>query len=234
MRHRFPISIMLLFTVFMSCDSHQKLSKENRVLKDSPAVFQEFSEIKSEAIVELKKMNVVYRGIDNALKIAVPNALNISVMAPGLINKGNGNFVLRPQKGKEVILQIVAQMRSGKTIKFEKVFRIEDIGDPIGVIKNKSFAYTTIKLTKKEFIKSVFSFDIYNFLHFRNLKVSEFDILFPNNKIIKVSGNTLNNEAIKQIEELEIGSKIHIHNIKGYGYSGSLKKIRSIYIEIVP
>ncbi|WP_046757798.1 GldM family protein [Kordia jejudonensis] len=134
MKYTFNLLIIFL-TVFVSCTESQhnncvKLQEENAMLKDSLATLQQFSNTQPEAIVELKKMNIVYRGVDNPLKIVVPNAKNVAVMAPGLLNKGNGNFNLKPQSGNEVTLKIVAQMHSGKQLTFEKVLRIEDVENP--------------------------------------------------------------------------------------------------------
>lgn len=133
MKHILPVFSLFLAILLMSCNSEvtsscQELATENRMLKDSLAKNQQFSTMKSEAIVELGNMNIVYRGVDNPIKIAVPNAIKFSVMAPGLKIGENGDFVLRPTTGEEVTFQIVANMRNGEQLRFEKVFRIEDVG----------------------------------------------------------------------------------------------------------
>ncbi|WP_157560130.1 GldM family protein [Kordia algicida OT-1] len=238
MKYELLFFSVLFSILLMSCTSeehtsYQKLKAENQSLRDSLAMFQQLSTMKSEAIVELERMNIVYRGVENHVKIAVPNALNFSVMAPGLKLKENGHYVLRPTTGNEVTFHIVAEMRNGEQLKFEKVFRIHEIGSGRIAVNDIKYKDDLIRLTKNDIKKSYFSLYIGNYLPYKLQKVIGFTVLFPKRKNVIVNGNSFSEKAQKTLDEMSIGDTIYISSVKGYVSSNArICKITPLGIEI--
>ena len=109
------------------------------------------------SVVSAERLNVVYRGIDNPIKIAVPGAESFIASAPGLKKgTGEGNYILNPGSGNEVTITIVGKMTEGKLLTEKKVFRIKGLPAPAGIINNMlPNDDQPIRMTKDELIKSV-------------------------------------------------------------------------------
>jgi hypothetical protein len=91
------------------------------------------------SVISAERLNVVYRGIDNPIKIAVPGAVSFEVSAPGIKKgSGQGNYILNPGQGNEVNVIIIAIMSDGKLLNELKTFRIKGLPAPTGVLNDDS------------------------------------------------------------------------------------------------
>lgn len=90
------------------------------------------------SVVSAEKLNVVYRGVPNPIKIAVPGAKSFIATADGYntIEKKDdfGNYILKVGGGNEVKIHIEAQMEDGSVLREEKVFRIYGLAAPSATI----------------------------------------------------------------------------------------------------
>lgn len=239
MKYFLGFLLIFILILFVSCDTtknnaYEKLASENQMLRDSLAFYTEQTPNKLEAIVELSNMNIVYRGVNNPIKILVPHAKRISVMAPGLRYTGNGIFNLRPTTGKEVTFQIVAEMYSGKQLRFEKVFQIQDIRGGRAFFDDELFQELPLLLSKEEILESHVSFDIENYVPVKRQKVKSFTVLFPKNHKIPVEGSQFSEEAKRALSTVQVGDTIHIVNIQAPHTKGlRLCKIPPLSIEVI-
>jgi len=173
------------------------------------------------SVISAEKLNVVYRGIDNPIKIAMPGAVSFTASAPGL-RKGTseGNYILNPGQGKEVtIIIIVAKMPNGKYISEKKAFRVMGLPAPMGILNDDtkgSYLMTVGMLTNAQ-VNIIFD----NVLIFESnvdFGVTQFNLTIPlkhnKSKTIIVSGNKMNNEAITLLNKLIPGDIIIISEIK--------------------
>ena len=80
-------------------------------------------------------MNMLYAGVDNEIKIAVPGVANQNVTASisngTLTNKGNGMWVAKPSLGSDAIITVSARMSGGRMQEMTKgTFRVRRLPDP--------------------------------------------------------------------------------------------------------
>jgi hypothetical protein len=75
------------------------------------------------SVISAEELNVVYRGIGNPIKIAVPGAKSFIAVAPGLTAVDSlGNYILSPGVDNEVTVKIDAVMEDGFNAKGGKSF----------------------------------------------------------------------------------------------------------------
>jgi len=92
------------------------------------------------SLISLEKGNIVYRGINNPLKIAVPGAKSFTATAAGLTkidDKGNYNFTVTAIPGDSVTIKLDIIMAHKKVIHEQKVFEIRDIPNLHATIGNR-------------------------------------------------------------------------------------------------
>lgn len=94
----------------------------------------------NEATISADKMNVVYRGVDNPMTISFAGVSdnNVTASAPGLAKSGkSGSYVMRPQAGREVVINVNGKLNDGKVVNSKKVFRIKNIPGPAGALRGR-------------------------------------------------------------------------------------------------
>ncbi|MDR0427323.1 MAG: gliding motility protein GldM [Dysgonamonadaceae bacterium] len=84
-------------------------------------------------------MNMLYAGIDNEIRIAVPGVANQNVTATisngTLTNRGNGIWVAKPRLGSDAIISVNARLAGGRTQEMAKsTFRVRQLPDPSAYI----------------------------------------------------------------------------------------------------
>lgn len=168
---------------------------------------------KSISVVSAERINIVYRGIPNPIKIAVPGAKSFTATAPGLVKlDSHGNYKLSPGSGNEVIINIEAQMEDGFVIHEEKVFRIMGLRRPLASLYGNDSGYIT--LTKQELINAEIDISTGDFLFDINFKVYDFVLMIPDKKEIKVDGSKMSTEAINAIKKVKNGTIILLDRIR--------------------
>jgi hypothetical protein len=167
------------------------------------------------SVVSAEKLNVVYRGISNPIKIAVPGAKSFTVTADGFntIEKKDdfGNYILKAGAGKEVKIHIEAQMQDGSDLHEEKVFRIYQLATPSATINGTE---GFIQLTKEQLINAEVEFEMKDFLFDVDFNVYSFTIFLPKGQHINIEGNKLNEQAVKEVKKLKNKQQVIIDNIR--------------------
>jgi gliding motility-associated protein GldM len=168
------------------------------------------------ATISADKMNVVYRGVDNPITVSFAGISGdkVRATAPGLSPLGGkpGKYVMRPQGGREVAINVTGTLPDGQNVTDKQVFRIKNIPGPTGALRGRETG--TIKGPKSNLevqtVNSIledFDFDV-------NLSVTGFNIKVPGQPTVVVSGNKLDGRARAAVARAQRGDVIIISEIK--------------------
>jgi gliding motility-associated protein GldM len=163
-------------------------------------------------VISVDKLNVVYRGIQNPISIAVPNAKSFKASGLG-VTFSNGHYFISPGQGNEVIVTLEIILEDDSKVVEEHVFRIKNIPRPLGKINNRNCdSYVTMDITELKNAKiSVYQDD---FLFDWNFEVTSFVIKKEKKPAIIVDGNTINENTLSELNRLKKGDIITIAAIK--------------------
>lgn len=211
------LSIVSLFIGYKTLETcKDELIKENQLLRAEIAKLKKETDYnKVEAVLEVSKMNIVYRGIFNPIKIAMPRAIKIEANAKGLRKvDGFGNYELAPGVGKTITIDVKGTMRNGKVINDTKTLRIKNIGTVKTVFQGREGFRNKLKLTKEDLKKGKLTLKIDDFLYDNPMEVKRFKIKLHKNNTIQIEGNKLNNAIRKLVNALKRGDKVQIFDIQ--------------------
>ena len=78
------------------------------------------------ASVQVLGRNTLFRNFENEVKVSVPGvAANlVTASGPGVTNKGDGLYTIKPQKGQELVLKISAELPDDSTFSSTETFQI--------------------------------------------------------------------------------------------------------------
>jgi len=166
----------------------------------------------NQAIISADKMNVVYRGVPNPISISVPGIASnkVNAQAPGMSRVGDGKFMLNPQAGSEVKINVSATMPDGKSMASAQVFRIKGLPAPTGKVggteKNKG-PKSNLEVCSVTAIMEDFDFPV-------TVNVTQFNIKVPGQPTIVVSGSKMDSRARAAIAKANKGDVVIISEIK--------------------
>jgi hypothetical protein len=194
------------------------------------------------SVISSERTSILFRGIQNPIKIAVPGAISFTASAHGLIKLdsiGNYNFNVTGISGDKATITIKAIMPENKILTETKTFEVWDLKGPIGLINGQNCYNCIVLMTKEELRKSIITIGYGDYLRNReNIKetISSFEVYFPKDKGFIVKGNTMDDTAIDHINRLKIGNIVKISGIS-YRFPGSenyrLRDVYPITIQIV-
>lgn len=171
----------------------------------------------NQAIISADKMNVVYRGVPNPISISVPGIASnkVNASAPGMSKVGDGKFMLKPQAGSEVKINVNATMPDGKSMSSAQVFRIKGLPAPTGKVggseKNKG-PKSNLEVCSITAVMEDFDFPV-------TVNVTQFNIKVPGQPTIVVNGNRMDSRAKSAIAKAQKGDVVVISEIKA-SFSG--------------
>jgi GldM C-terminal domain len=170
------------------------------------------------SVVSLEQAHILYRGLSNPIKIAVPNAKSFTATAPGLEKKdeyGNYSFNITSVPGTEVTLSIVILLNNGSYKAENQIFEIRDISRPYVVINGNYLAENAvIGLTKQELSTSAIQAGFQNLQFTLNeIDAVSFEVIWPDKTSDFIEGSKLDANALKKLKKLSVGSIITINNI---------------------
>ncbi|MFO7657751.1 MAG: GldM family protein, partial [Bacteroidales bacterium] len=97
------------------------------------------------------KMNVLYIGVDNPVKIAASGYRSSKLEASidnGTISGSNGEYIVRPEKPGKAMITVSIK---GKTIQ-QSQFRVKTVPDPVAAIKTSNGYFFGGEITKDELL----------------------------------------------------------------------------------
>lgn len=166
------------------------------------------------SIVSADKMNIVYRGLQNLISIAVPNCKSFSASGNGLYKYAEGKYQLIPYSGLETIVTVNIVLNDGSIKKEEHKFRINNLPSLSGAINgltcNQSIIYMTKKDLKEATLSIVFPKD---FLYELKFNLVSFAVIFES-EYINVSVDKFNKQAMDLIEKIPLNSIFEIIDFK--------------------
>ena len=165
-------------------------------------------------VISVDKLNVVYRGIQNPISIAVPNAKSFTVSGLG-VKEENGKYYIAPGQGNEMIVTLEIILEDDSKVVEEHVFRIKNLRKHIARINNKNCQNCIVLMKKEELKDAEISFYLEDFLYdFLKLKVTSFDLLVSNKKQFHIEGNKITDDVFNELIKLKNGKEILIYNIE--------------------
>ncbi|WP_198133435.1 GldM family protein [Flavobacterium beibuense] len=190
--------------------------------------------------ISVEKANIVYRGIQNPIKIAVPGAKSYKVTAlAGLTKKDSlGNYYLNVNgvQGKTVKINIEAILENNSIINEFKEFEVRDISRRKAVMtnlySNKIYEMTLEELEKLQ-VKIPVD-DIAYTLPSEYSKVMSFTIKAKGYEDIWVEGDSITPKAYLVLKRLKPGNEILICHIRQYNPSQvHMARIPSLRIKLI-
>ena len=159
-------------------------------------------------VISVDKLNVVYRGIQNPISIAVPNAKSFTVSGLG-VKEENGKYYIVPGQGNEVIVTLEIILEDDSKVVEEHVFRIKNLKKHIARINNKNCQNCIVLMKKEELKDAEISFYLEDFLYdFLKLKVTSFDLFVSNKNKFHIEGNKITDEVYNKLIKLKKGKEI--------------------------
>ncbi|GGA83555.1 gliding motility protein GldM [Flavobacterium palustre] len=165
------------------------------------------------ATISADKMNVVYRGVSNPISISfagIPDK-DVNASAPGLSKLGNGKFVMNPQGGNEVVINVSGKMADGKVASDKKVFRIKGIPGPTGTIRGEM---GVVKGPKSNLEIATIGAKLVDFDFDVNIDVVGFNLKVTGQPTVVVQGNKLNAQCKSVLSKAVRGDQVTISEIK--------------------
>ena len=157
-------------------------------------------------------MNVVYRGIQNPISIAVPNSKSYTVSGLG-VKKDKGKYYISPGAGNEMTVTLEIVLKDDSIVIEEHLFRIKGIATVLGRINNRNCSDCIVLMKKKELLNAKISVYPEDFVFDIKFKVASFSIQLPNKKSIDVFGDTIDEHIFNQLKKLKKGSFFEIYKI---------------------
>lgn len=233
--------IVILLLVLSRCKSSSvskhELISENKALRQRFARFETIDTSNINAVIEVSKMNVVYRGISNPVSINVANAIKVEASAPGLKKIDEfGNYAMVPTSGNHVDINVLGIMPNNDTITEIKRLRIKNIEKFRGTINGKGCGNNCeIFISKKELRNGKIKARTFDFLFdWPPMEIESYKIKFPKHEIVTVEGNQITSEINKIIDILAFGDKVEIFEIKfKLGSQALIRSPTDILIRIV-
>ena len=189
----------------------------------------------SKSVVALDKMNVVYRGVENPISIAVNNAKSYVISGKGVSKKEDGSYVLRPGSGNETIVFVEIENFDGSKVVEEHVFRIINFPMHQTTINGDDSTFrSSLEFKIEELIDAEIGVKFID-CFFITCEVSQFNLKVGSYPTILISGNKITTEALELIKKARKKDIILINQIKGkyHGFYGLIKSPRSITFQII-
>lgn len=183
-------------------------------------------------LIAATEMNVVYRGVRNPIAIAVPHAKSFTVSGPG-VSQEKGNYYISPGPGNEMIVTLEIVLEDNSKVVEEHVFRIKNIGKPLGRINKRNCKDCIVILQISELKNAEITVFFEDLVIGPQLNVSSFCIELSNKKKIEILGNKIDEEAFNQLKKLKNDAEFKIHNINyTEGLFGDFQRAGEINVKI--
>lgn len=191
----------------------------------------------TDAVISADKMNVVYRGVENPITIAIPGLSDdkVTASAAGLTRVSGSKYVMRPGSGREVTITASGTTPDGVTVSSKVPFRIKDIPRPTGTVRGEDGNGGAVRIERQGLEIATIGAILQDFDFDLNLNVTGFSFRVPGQPTINVQGNKLNQQAKQALQRAPRGSVVQIIDIKATivgNSSYTLPRISPIMVEL--
>ena len=184
------------------------------------------------------KMNVLYMGIANPIKISAPGVASQNLEISfnnGRFEKVGDDYLVYPDKldalAKNTTISVIANLNGEKRPMGSMPFRVKQVPDPLATIGGKNGG----TLKKEELIAEdgIFA-DLKDFDFDLKFKVTQFDVTFSGAYVKTTSSksNKFTDEQKGFFSKLNQGSIIFIDNIMAKGDDGTNRPLATISFKI--
>ncbi len=165
-----------------------------------------------QSTVALDRMNLVYRGIENPISVAVNNAKSFRLYGSGIEQKQDGTYFLRPGIGLETKIYVEITQQNNSIITEEHLVRIKNLPKPTGSLNEEFSTKGFLEFTKDDLKNAIVKIKFIDFNFDIDFKVTSF-IIKCKKKEIKIEGNKIDEKAFEFIKKLKKGSEFIIEDI---------------------
>lgn len=184
-----------------------------------------------DAVVAPVKMNILYRGLENPLSIAVPGVTSDKVTATttnGTIKRTGNEWFVSPGKENESVISVLVDNKKVS----EKTFRVKNVPDPVAVFSEKNEG----SISKETALKTdVLDVELKNFDWDLKFTITSFVMLFSNNNTDfeeTSDGNKITEKMKSVIADCKVGQTIIFKDIKAIGPDGKYRELNPIVLKI--
>ena len=195
------------------------------------SLFLNAQSVTNDAVVAAINMNILYRGMDNPVAIAVPGVKAERVNATisnGIIEKNGQQWIVNPA---DQDLTIITVSVDNKKVA-EKTFRVKNVPNPVAVFAGKNegeiLKETALKTQSIESVLTDFGWDLKFAISSFSLEITSNGYVITENSI----GNKLTDKMKSMISKCITGQKIVFKNIKAIGPDGKTKELFPITFTI--
>jgi len=184
--------------------------------------------------IYIEKAPILYRGINNQIKIVVDNAKSFTANAFGLQkidDSGNYEYNVTGVSGTTATINIDIVLNNGEHKNEQHHFEVRAIDFPYIKIGSTKFTSGTTVVLSEEELKNKFEFD-YPIIQVNKTNITGFEIEIPGQKTEIIKGDTFTPEIIKKINALRNGSKIKI-NIQYYFKGAENYSLKNVYFYLI-
>ena len=199
----------------------------------------EYTVGKPSVTISPTKMNVMYMGVANPIRVSVPGVasqnLEVSVSNGGRMEKNGDDYFCYPSKldalGKNTAISVTANLNGVKRPMGSMAFRVKEVPPPLATIAGLSGG----TLRKEDLLAEggVFA-ELKDFDFDLKFKVTQFDITISGTyaKTSSSKSNKFTDEQKGMFSKLATGSMIYIDNIMAKGDDGSNRPLADIGFKI--
>ena len=188
------------------------------------------------SVISLDKVKVVYRGIDNPITVAVPNAKEYWVSGPGVSKTDElGKYKVRPGSGTELKIVVKIIFEDNSFVYEEHFYQIKNLPSLLTTINDQFSTQGYLEFTLEELKDAKVDIVLIDFLFKIDLEVTQFTIRVPRNDSLTVEGNLFTEEVLNLLKKARRKDYIIISHIRGnyMGTHQTPKPITPIVFKIV-
>jgi len=181
--------------------------------------------------IELTKMNILYLGIDNPIKVAV-SGCRISDVKVNAVNaeirNTQGNLYVQPKNVGTVTISVYCKDKLHRNAQF-RVKRVPDPIAKIGSVRGGNISKSA--LMAQRFLNA----DLANFDFDYSYKIIQFTMSITTDGFAREfvsNSNKFTKEQISAFQKIKRGQKIYFENIKAKGPDGTIRVLSNLIIKV--
>ena len=181
--------------------------------------------------IEPVKMNVLYIGVDNPLKIAASGYKASDLVASidnGTITGQNGEFIVHPKQPGSATIIVNSK---GKEIQ-KTTFRVRAVPDPVAKVAGKRGGTIDKKvlLEQDEIVADIENFDFD--ISFEIVEFTVFTVVKGYAKEYKSNSNKITPEQKELFKQMKEGTPLYFQDIKCKGPDGSIRSLATMNFRV--
>jgi hypothetical protein len=188
------------------------------------------------SVISLDKVKVVYRGIDNPITVAVPNAKSYTVSGAGVIPTNKvGKYLVKAGSGKEMTIKVEIVLEDDTFIIEQHIYQIKNLPSLLTTINDQFSTQGYLEFSIEELKEAKVGIKLIDFLFPQYPKVESFTITINGKEFYKNQGNVLTEDGLNFIKKARKNDLIILRDVKWFfiGVSASNKPSSTVIIKII-